>query len=441
MLGAKQSTFLEQEIRQLIEFEVNLTRIVIPHRERRNPLLLYNVMTMRNIQIEFPYLNWMQLISESYPHIRFYDDEVLAVTDKKFFENFGNLLQNTDKRVLANYLMWRLTVQAVPYLSKKFRQRDTQYQQLFYGEHKTQPRFRDCVSIVLSELPIAIGAMYARRHFDLRAKDQAMLMVETIKSEFADILKHSVWMDSITKEAGLQKLKRMSAYVGYPDELRNDTELEIFHRGLVIDKTNLFQSVLNNNEFTQIKWSSMLREPVDRNDWRMLSNIVEINAFYDAVENKMRLPAGIFQDHFFGTDRPHYLNYGAIGFVIGHEITHGYDDLGSRFDMNGNLNNWWQNSTKQTYLERTKCIIHQYGQFKEPSLGIPLNGVSTLGENIADNGGIKIAYRAYKKWLENNRPERKLFSLDYSPEQLFWIQNAQTWCSVYRKGECTKFKM
>lgn len=145
------------------------------------------------------------------------------------------------------------------------------------------------------------------------------------------------------------------------------------------------------------------------------------------------IPAGIFQDHFFAKDRPKYLNYAAIGFVIGHEITHGYDDLGSRFDMYGNLNNWWQNTTKETYLQRTKCIIQQYSRYKDPNIGIPLNGVTTLGENIADNGGIKIAYRAYKNWLSNNRKEAKLFGLDYTPEQLFWINNAQTWCSVYRK--------
>lgn len=149
------------------------------------------------------------------------------------------------------------------------------------------------------------------------------------------------------------------------------------------------------------------------------------------------IPAGIFQDHFFGSDRPKYLNYGAIGFVIGHEITHGYDDLGGRFDMHGNLNNWWQNATKETYTEKTKCIIEQYSNYTDPTKGIKLNGITTLGENIADNGGIKIAYRAYKNWVMENAQEQPLFSLNYTPEQLFWINNAQTWCSLYRKEALT----
>lgn len=122
-----------------------------------------------------------------------------------------------------------------------------------------------------------------------------------------------------------------------------------------------------------------------------------------------------------------------MGFVVGHEIIHGYDDLGSRFDMHGNLHNWWENATKDTYIKKTKCMIEQYSRFKDPKNSISLNGVTTLGENIADNGGIKIAYGAYQKWLKKNRKEAKLFGLDYTPQQLFWINNAQTWCSVYRE--------
>lgn len=433
MLGAKKSPFLNDEVREMIEFEVNLTKIVIPHRGRRNPQLLFNVMTVADMQAKYPYFNWLRFIQESYPQMTFNDDELVAVTDMNFFENFGKLIQTTSRRTLANYLMWRLTAQAIPYLSQKFKQRDTDYQALFYGEHKRQPRWRDCVSIVLVEMAIAASAMYARRHFDTESKLEAEIMVEHIKYEFKDVLAKATWMDEITRQAAFEKLQKMTAHVGYPVELENNTAIEEFFEGLELISGNFFESVLTNNKFVDKKWSSLLREPVDRNDWRMLSNIIEINAYYDAAENKMRIPAGIFQDHFFGSNRPKYLNYGAIGFVIGHEITHGYDDLGSRFDLHGNLNNWWQNSTKETYVNKTQCVIQQYARYREPSLGIPLNGVSTLGENIADNGGIKIAYRAYKKYMETHRREPGLFTLNYTPEQLFWIQNAQTWCSVYRK--------
>lgn len=433
LLGAKQSTILNSEVREIIEFEVNLTQIVIPHRGRRNPQQLFNVMTITDMQSKYPYFDWLQFVREVYPHLKFNSDEVVAVTDMNFFENFGKLIEKTKKRILANYLMWRLTVQAVPYLSQKFKQRDTEYQILFYGEHTRQPRWRDCVNIVLVEMAIATSAMYVRRHFNNKSKMEAETMVNTIKDEFKHILSEASWMDELTREAALEKLQKMSSHVGYPRELENDTAIEQFFNGLQMHNGNFFESILTNNKFFDRKWSSLLREPVNRTDWRMLSNIIEINAYYDAAENKMRIPAGIFQDHFFNYDRPKYLNYGAIGFVIGHEITHGYDDLGSRFDSNGNLNNWWNNSTKNTYIEKTKCMIQQYANYQEPTLGINLNGVSTLGENIADNGGIKISYKAYKKYIEKYGRESGLFSLNYTPEQLFWIQNAQTWCTVYRK--------
>uniref|UniRef100_A0A336KWM6 CSON001488 protein n=1 Tax=Culicoides sonorensis TaxID=179676 RepID=A0A336KWM6_CULSO len=434
MLGAQKTPFLNSEIREMIEFEVNLTKIVIPHRGRRNPQQLFNVMTISDMQTKYPYFNWLKFLRESYPNLNFSSNEVISVTDLNFFENFGKLVQRTSKRTIANYLMWRLTAQAIPYLSQKFKQRDTEYQILFYGEHKRQPRWRDCVSIVLVEMSIAASAMYARRHFNHNSKMEAESMVANIKDEFEKVLSSASWMDKITRKQAFDKLEKMTAHVGYPKELENDTAIVQFYSGLELDERNeFFESVLINNRFVDHLWSSLLREPANRNDWRMLSNIVEINAYYDAAENKMRIPAGIFQDHFFSSNRPKYLNYGAIGFVIGHEITHGYDDLGSRFDSNGNLNNWWQNSTKETYINKTRCVIEQYAKFREPSMGIPLNGVSTLGENIADNGGIKIAYRAYKKYLMSHRREPGLFTLNYTPEQLFWIQNAQTWCSVYRK--------
>jgi neprilysin len=146
-------------------------------------------------------------------------------------------------------------------------------------------------------------------------------------------------------------------------------------------------------------------------------------------------PAGILQGTFFSADRPKYMNYGAIGFVIGHEITHGFDDQGRQFDQNGNLVDWWQPDTKKAYLEKARCIIEQYGNFTETNVNLNLNGINTQGENIADNGGIKEAYKAYTKWVEKNGEEPQLPGLKYSPDQLFWIAAAQTWCSVYRPGK------
>ena len=153
------------------------------------------------------------------------------------------------------------------------------------------------------------------------------------------------------------------------------------------------------------------------------------------IEIFLEFPAGILQGQFFSVDRPRYMNYGAIGFVIGHEITHGFDDQGRLFDGDGNLADWWQDDTESKYLEKSQCIIEQYGNYTEPNVDLPLNGINTQGENIADNGGIKEAYLAYKKWVGENKPEPKLPAMKYSSNQLFWISAAQTWCSIYRPGK------
>jgi neprilysin len=145
-------------------------------------------------------------------------------------------------------------------------------------------------------------------------------------------------------------------------------------------------------------------------------------------------PAGILQGAFFSVDRPKYMNYGAIGSIIGHEITHGFDDEGRQFDANGNLVDWWQPDTKTAYLDKVRCIIDQYSNFTEPTVKLNLNGINTQGENIADNGGLKEAYSAYTKWAAKYGEEQKLPGLDYTPNQLFWIAAAQSWCSVTRPG-------
>lgn len=143
-------------------------------------------------------------------------------------------------------------------------------------------------------------------------------------------------------------------------------------------------------------------------------------------------PAGILQGHFFGSNRPNYLNYGAIGSVVGHEITHGFDDVGSQFDENGNLKNWWAPTTSKSFKIKSQCLVDQYGAIRDKQTNLKLNGIITLGENIADNGGVQFGYLAYKKYVERHGTENRLPGLDYTPEQMFWLGWAQSWCSLYK---------
>ena len=283
-----------------------------------------------------------------------------------------------------------------------------------------------------------------------------MEMVTNIRKEFNEILNTASWMDATTRKAALAKLSAMDTHIGYPDELMDDKKLIDYYQGLTIDDNNHLENILNIKKFQHDKDFGKLRDPVNRTVWFNHAESAVSNAYYSPIENSIQFPAAILQGKYFSADRPKYMNYGAIGFVFGHEITHGFDgnlinwfnndhilikylnlilDQGRQFDLNGNLVDWWQEETKTAFLAKAKCIIEQYGNYTEPNVHLKLNGIKTQGENIADNGGIKKAYLAYKKLVEAQGDEPKLPGLDYSSKQLFWISAAQIWCEKTTPGK------
>jgi len=225
----------------------------------------------------------------------------------------------------------------------------------------------------------------------------------------------------------------MVEHIGYPPELLDMKKLTDLYNGLELDSADFFGNGLNMTVFGTNYAFSKLREKVNKTDWVRHGNPAIVNAFYSPLENSIQFPAGILQGVFFNSERPKYMNYGAIGWVIGHEITHGFDDQGKQFDKEGNLVNWWHPETASRYKNKAECIIGQYSNYKFPQLDdLHVNGINTQGENIADNGGIKEAYRAYNQWIKTNGAEQILPGLDYSPRQLFWISAANVWCSKAR---------
>lgn len=257
-------------------------------------------------------------------------------------------------------------------------------------------------------------------------------MVGEIRKQFVEILKAVPWMDEQTRAKAMIKAAAMAVHIGYPDELLDEAKLTEHYDGLEIDSEHYLEAVMTMNKFGSDVAFGKLRKPVNKTDWVSHGRPAVVNAFYSSIENSIQFPAGILQGQFFSADRPRYMNYGAIGFVMGHEITHGFDDQGRQFDVDGNLFEWWEPETRTNYLERAQCIIWQYGNYTEPLTGLKLNGINTQGENIADNGGIKESYLAYQAWVRNNQPEKTLPGLNYSQQQMFWISAAQTWCNLHR---------
>ncbi|XP_030765452.1 neprilysin-2 isoform X1 [Sitophilus oryzae] len=432
LFGAEKDRAIN-ELKESLDFEIKLANISLPSEKRRNATALYNPMTVEELQYKFPSIPWAEYINTLLaPDTQVGHHEIIVVSVPKYISDFEALIARTPKRVQANYVMWRAAASSVSYLNDALRKRQLDYTTIVTGRTEREARWKECIDISAGSLSIASGALYVRKYFNEEARQNAKEMVADIRTEFENILKTVDWMDEETRKNALDKAKSMSTHIAYPDELLDNRKLEEFYNDLELDERQYLRSILNLTLFgTKISFQR-LRQPVNKTDWITHGRPAVVNAFYSAIENSIQFPAGILQGVFFNADRPRYMNYGAIGFVIGHEITHGFDDQGRQFDKEGNLVDWWQPETKKAFVEKAQCIIDQYGNYTVPELKLHLNGINTQGENIADNGGIKEAYLAYQSWTKRNGIEPLLPGLMYTPNQMFWISAANTWCSTYR---------
>ncbi|XP_030375885.1 neprilysin-2 isoform X2 [Scaptodrosophila lebanonensis] len=424
----------KKELLESLEFEIALANISWPNEKRRNSSELYNLRSTQQLQQSYPYVQWVDYINALLPEgLQITEDEPINLSVPSFFDDLGKLLAKTPSRVIANYMMWRIHAFSVGFLTDEFRKRQLQYATALSGRQEQEARWKECVDIVTGSLAISVGSLYVRKHFNQDSKAIALEMVNNIRGVFNDILDEVNWMDGKTKTEAKEKLHRMATHIGYPDEMLDNEKLAKYYDKLEVNPDKYFESFLGMNVFGTDYSFNKLRLPVNKTEWVRHARPAIVNAFYSSIENSIQFPAGILQGHFFSAQRPKYMNYGAIGYVIGHEITHGFDDQGRQFDVKGNLRDWWQPDTQKAYLEKAKCIIEQYGNYTDRATGLNLNGINTQGENIADNGGVKESYIAYRRWTEKNGSEPKLPGLEYTPEQMFWISAGQTWCAKYRK--------
>lgn len=283
--------------------------------QRRNSTELYNPLTLKETQIKFPYINWIEYLNDLIPsNISVHENETIIIFNSlSYFIEFGQLLELTSNRTIANYLIWRLTEYSAYYLNAEVRKRQLAYNAVAIGKKELSARWKECISLTDSKLSTAVGAMYVRKYFNSYAKQIARAMVEQIQQEFKEMLiKNNNWMDPITKIAAAEKVNAITTHIGYPDELLDDKKLDEYHRDLQIDPHNYFQSILNINKFYMNYEFNQLRKPVNKTDWVAHSSPTFINAYYSFEENSIELPAGILQGIFFDANRPSYMNFGGL---------------------------------------------------------------------------------------------------------------------------------
>jgi len=362
------------------------------------------------------------------------DEERIIVVQPDYFTAVGEL--DVSEEVVLNYLWSRATTKVASELNQAMRDAAFRYSSVMTGVTTAPERWQTCTAKATGAWGFAAAHEYIMRYFDSAAKAETEMMVEDLRSAFKELVSETEWMDAETQQAAMMKADQMLQLMAYPDWLTHEQDLDQYYEG----SYPAYPDAHFNNTAAQWFWSigkdlSDLRKEPERDVWLMHPAIV--NAWYSPNHNTITFPAGILQPPFFKAGVPKYLNYGAMGMVIGHEITHGFDDHGRQYDGTGNLSPWWSEETLEGFVDRARCFIEQYGNYTIPEIeeilgeDAHLNGKMTQGENIADNGGIHESFRAYLKSLEDGEPEPALPGLEqFTPKQMFFVSNAQVWCEL-----------
>uniref|UniRef100_A0A0N5AT03 Neprilysin-1 n=1 Tax=Syphacia muris TaxID=451379 RepID=A0A0N5AT03_9BILA len=432
----KTADMIADEVREIMDFERRLAKIMVSENERRNYTKLYNLHKYSDLQKLLPNVDWDYYFRSLMPYdLHYYLNENpnIIVNEVDYFKRLSVLLEKTDKRILTNYIIWRYTSAWSFQLDKRYDDIQQNFLKAMIGKQVKSPRWKDCGTAASGRMNYASGALYVREYFDKSDKAAALEMIDDLHAAFRDLLLTNDWMDNNTRHYALQKELKMQSLIGYPDFLFDDAELDAYYEKLHLEPNDSYATMVQKtSKWAQNKNFYRLVEPVDRTEFGISS--ATVNAFYSSLKNGITFPAAILQSPLFDRSFPKAVNYGGIGAVIGHEITHGFDDQGSQFDSEGNLYDWWDTATKERFTERTKCIVDQYSSYEVPGTGLHINGLHTQGENIADNGGVKEAYKAYKRYLEKlGHEEKRLPGLEvYTNDQIFFLSYAQTWCGKTR---------
>lgn len=426
LLGGSEETS-RSLMQEMVDFETSLANITVPQEERRDEELIYHKMEARELATLAPAVDWMPYLSDVFAPVPLNDSEPVVVYAREYLRNVSLLISNTSRSVLNTYMIMKVVRKMVSILDQRFQDAEQRFFEVMYGTKKScTPRWKLCVSDTDSALGFALGALFVNATFAEDSKAIAEDMVSEIKWAFEDSLKYVGWMDPETKAAAKEKADAIYNMVGYPKFIMDATELDKVFNDFEVVSDLYFQNVMQYYNFSARVTADQLRKTPNREQWSMTPPTV--NAYYNPTKNEMVLPAGILQAPFYSRAWPKALNFGGIGVVMGHELTHAFDDQGREYDKDGNLRSWWKSSSVESFKQQTQCMVEQYSNYSINQE--PLNGRHTLGENIADNGGLKAAYKAYVNWIERNGEEPTLPALGMTNHQLFFVGFAQVWCSV-----------
>ena len=411
-----------EKAKQMVDFERSVAKLMLTNEEDRNPNLSYNPQTMAELSKLVKNINLPQLLK----NVGVNTDKVV-VSEIRLYKQYDKFINEKNLPLIKDYLKYQLVADNASNLTKELDELSFNfYSKELQGQQEQRPMNKRALSVINGILGEAFGKLYVEKYFPPKAKEEMVTLVDYLKKSFAQHIKDVTWMSDVTKEKALAKLNKFTVKVGYPDKWEDYSKLTIEPAAKTVYYTNL-QRV---NEWAYQKSLEKVGKPVDKTKWGMSPQTV--NAYYNPLYNEIVFPAAILQPPFFNFEADPAVNFGGIGAVIGHEMTHGFDDSGAEFDGDGNLQNWWTPEDKKNFENATKALAKQYDQY-EPVKGVFVNGTFTSGENIADLGGVNIAFDALQMYLKDKGNVDKISN--FTQDQRFFI----SWGTVWRTLSTDKY--
>jgi putative endopeptidase len=405
----------------VLAIETRLATPMLDVADRRDPNAVKHPMPLAELQRLTPAFSWERYLAA----IGAPTFDIVNVAEPRAVEAMNAVVETTSLEDLKAYFRWHLLHGSAQMLPARFNEATFAFfSRTLAGQQAPPPRWRDCVADVDQQLGEALGRAFVDEAFGPRAKADTLQMVREIKNAMRADIDASPWMSADTKEAAKVKLDAVVDRIGYPDAWRD-------YSAVRVARDNALGNRQRTTAFDNARRIATIGKPVDRNDWRMTPPTV--NAYYSAPNNTINFPAGILQPPFYDPDRDAAVNYGAVGAVIGHELTHGFDDQGRKYDAHGNLRDWWTSGDGQAFEQRAACVADQYSSYVVAG-DTHINGRLTLGENTADNGGLRLALMAYLRsqvGSDSNQPPSDRLD-GFTPEQRVFLGWAQGWCENSR---------
>jgi len=405
----------EKKMQAIFSIQNQIAKVSYDQIKSRDPQANYHKMSWGKLQKDYPGIDWNYLAKSCFfPAI-----DSVDVGQPEPIHEVETILAKTPLEDLKAYMEYNVVSSASGTLSKKFFDRKFEFNKTLYGVKEEQPRWKYALSFVQNLLGEAVGKLYVKKYFPESSKQLAIELVKNLQNALAERIQENTWMTDVTKKQAIEKLRAFRIRIGYPDKWQNNDS------AVVVDETKSLRENLENLNVVLQKYEVKKRfgKPVDKEEWFCTPQTV--NAYYSPESNSINFPAAILQAPFFDPEADDAANFGGIGSVIGHEMSHGFDDQGCQYDKNGNLNNWWTAEDKANYDKRTKVLVDWFST-QEVIPGLKVNGEKTLGENIGDNGGINVAFRAFQNAIKKNPLENKD---GFTPEQRFFLAYGRVWAS------------